>query len=206
MKRGVFGMLVLAGVMALGMAGRLLAVQGGTTTDNLKAAYQMAANAESCYKAFAVKADAEGYKSVAALFRAAEKSQDIHAAKCEAQIKKLGGAVTFKLAAAEVKSTRENLEAALKVQSAERAAKLAAFAAQAETEKNVPAMYAFKGAMAAEAQHVKYFTQALNGLEAWKAGDKVILVCLVCGYTTMDVTTKNCPVCQAPRSKFEDFK
>jgi rubrerythrin len=205
MKRGVFGILVLAGVMALGMAGRLLAGPG-TTAENLNAAYQMAANAESCYKAFAARADAEGCKSVAALFRAAGKSQNIHAAKCEAQIKKLGGTVTFKLEAAEVKSTRENLEAALKMQTAERSAQLAAFAAQAEAGKNVPAMYAFKGAMAAEAQLVKYFTQALGGMETWKAGDKDILVCLVCGYVTMDTATKNCPVCQAPRSKFEDFK
>ena len=46
----------------------------GTTLDNLQAAFEGESNAAAKYSAYAVKADAEGYKGAAVLFRAAARA------------------------------------------------------------------------------------------------------------------------------------
>jgi len=46
----------------------------------------------------------------------------------------------------------------------------------------------------------------LPELDSWKAPGKEFLVCLICVCTTMDKDIKKCPVCAAPRGKFEVFK
>lgn len=177
-----------------------------STIENLQYAYDGESNAKVRYEAFAAKADAEGYKSVGALFRAASKSESIHAAKHAAAIKKLGYNPQTTLKAPEVKSTKENLEAALKGETEELTNMYPAFLKQAQEEKNAAAARSFGGALKGEIEHAKLYKLALAELDSWKAPGKEFLVCLVCGYTTMDKDIKKCPVCAAPRGKFEVFK
>ena len=84
------------------------------TMSNLQTAFNGESNAHARYLAFAVKADAEGYAGVASLFRAAARAEEIHAGNHAAVIKDFGGIPVAKLEDPGVKSTRENLEAALK--------------------------------------------------------------------------------------------
>jgi rubrerythrin len=177
-----------------------------STLENMQAAFNGESNAKARYEAFAVKADAEGYKSVSALFRAAAKSEGIHAAKHEAAILKGGGQAKATIETVTVKSTKENLEAALKGEIVEKDAMYPAMITKAEADKNIPALYSFKGALAAEKMHAQYFQKALKGLESWKPAGKEFLVCVVCGYTTMDSKIMKCPVCAAPREKFDLVK
>ncbi|MFZ2655162.1 MAG: ferritin family protein [Victivallales bacterium] len=179
---------------------------GKTTLDNLQAAFNGESNAKARYEAFAVKADEEGYKSVAALFRAAAKSEGIHAVKHGEMIKKMGAEPKAAIEKADVKSTKENLEASIKGETYEKDSMYPSFIKQAEADKNAGAAMTFKGAMAAEIEHAKLYSQALKELDSWKAGGKVFLVCTVCGYTTMDQGLKQCPVCSAPRAKFDAVK
>lgn len=208
-KVGILSLLAVSLIAAAGVVSGAeeAAAKPSTTLDNLQAAYKSASAAKAGFEAFAAKAAEEGYFSVAALFKAGALSEGIHAKKCAAAIEKLGAAVVapeFKPPA--VKSTKENLEAALKGEIAANQAALPAFAKLAETEKNIPAMYAFKGALAAEAEFVKMARAALAGIEDWKAAGKEFLVCDVCGYPTMDKALVKCPVCAAPRSKFTEVK
>jgi len=177
-----------------------------TTAENLQIAFNGESNAKARYEAFAAKADEEGYKSVATLFRAAAKSEGIHAVKHEAAIKKSGGKAKATIEKVDVKSTKENLEAALKGEIAEKDTMYPEMIKTAEADKNTPALYSFKGALAAEKMHAQYFEQALKELEAWKVAGKEFIVCLICGYTTMDMKLQKCPVCAAPRSKFDLVK
>ena len=187
------------------LAGAAALAAGGTLA-NLQTAYQGESNAKARYEAFAVKADAEGYKSVAALFRATAHSEGIHATKHAAAIKKIGAVAKAEVAVPEVKSTRENLEVALKGEIAESTAMYPEFIKQAEADKNGKAKMSFMGALAAETEHAKLYQQALDDLDGWKAAGKTFLVCEVCGYTALDTGLKKCPVCAAPREKFEFFK
>lgn len=206
-RKTMAGLLGAAAVFA-GVSFDMLAegVAGKTTLENLQAAFNGESNAKSRYDAFAAKADEEGYKSVAALFRAASKSESIHAAKHADVIKKLGAEPKANIEKAEVKSTKENLEAALKGETYEKETMYPAFIKQAEAEKNAAAALSFKGAMAAEVEHAKLYAQANKELDSWKAAGKVFLVCTVCGYTTTDQNIKQCPICSVPREKFEVVK
>jgi len=194
-------------VLLLGLAGGLNAAEGAAkaTLDNLQAAYHGESNAKARYEAFAVKADEDGYKGVASLFRATAKSEGIHAAKHAVAIKKLGAEPKVTMEKIEVKSTKENLEAAEKGETAEKDTMYPAFIKQAEADRNPGAALSFKGAMASEASHAKLYQQALKELESWKVA-KDFLVCQVCGYTTLDKELKKCPVCAAPRAKFETVR
>ncbi len=178
----------------------------GTTLENLQAAYNGESNAKARYEAFAAKADEEGYKSVAALFRATSRSEGIHAEKHAAAIKKLNADPKADVQKPEVKSTKENLEAALKGETYEKESMYPAFIKQAEADKNSDAVRSFNGAMKAEIEHAKLYDEALKNLDGWKAAGKEFIVCTVCGWTTGDVSVKKCIVCAAPRSKFEPFK
>ena len=178
----------------------------GTTLENLQAAFNGESNAKVRYEAFAAKAEAEGYKSVASLYRATSKSEGIHAAKHAEMIKKAGAEPKATIEKADVKSTKENLEASIKGETYEKESMYPAFIKKAESDKNEGAARTFKGAMAAEVEHAKLYAQALKELDSWKETGKEFLVCQVCGFTSMDKNLKQCPVCSAPRSKFDVVK
>ena len=165
MMKQLLAMFVVGSVLCAGMAFKVNAedYSGKTTLENLQAAFNGESNAKARYEAFAAKADEEGYKSVAALFRAASKSESIHAAKHLAVLDKMGAPrVKLELAQPEVKSTKENLEAALAADIGPKNTRFPCFAKQAEAEKNEGALYSFKGAVAAETEYVKFFQQALG--------------------------------------------
>lgn len=180
---------------------------GKTTLDNLQAAFNGESNASAKYTAFAAKADEEGYKSVAALFRAAAMAEGIHAKKHAAVITKMGAVPKAEVGKPDVKSTKENLEAAFGGESYEKDTMYPEFIKVAEAEKKPQAVRTFKGAMAAEVEHAKMYKQALAELDAWKAAGKEFMVCTVCGYTSFnDPKLQKCPVCSMPREKFTIVK
>jgi rubrerythrin len=188
-------------VFAMGISGAFAA----TTLENLQAAYNGESNAKIRYEAFAVKADAEGYRGVASLFRAAAQAEGIHQANHAGAIEAMGGKPTNDIKAPEVKTTKENLAAALAGENHERLSMYPEFIRQAEGENNRKAVRTFKFALEAESMHAKYFEEASKNLDAWK-GAKTFLVCSNCGYTTADGSIKKCPVCSYPRKKINEVK
>jgi rubrerythrin len=174
-----------------------------TTLDNLVTAYNGESNAHARYVEFAKKADEDGYGQVASLFRAAARAEEIHAETHGEVIKKLGGTPKADLRKPEVKSTRENLEAALKGETYERDTMYPDFLRQAKAEKNRDAVRTFNFALSAETEHAKLYKEALDNLDSWKGGKKDFYVCPVCGYTVVKVDFEKCPVCSAPKDKYE---
>jgi len=176
-----------------------------TTLENLRTAFNGESNAKAKYEAFAVKAEAEGYLGAAGLFKAAALAEGIHAVKHAKAIEALGGEAKADIKPAVIKTTKENLKEALKGENHESKKMYPAFLKKAEADKNTQAMYSFRGAMAAEKMHAQMFSQALADLKGWKAKKK-FLVCQTCGYTTMDLTIKVCPVCSQPRGQFTEIQ
>ncbi|MFH0980058.1 MAG: rubrerythrin family protein [Planctomycetota bacterium] len=175
----------------------------GTTLDNLQSAYHGESNAHERYVAFAKKADEEGFGQVASLFRAAARAEEIHAQAHAEVIKKLGGTPKADIQKPEVKSTKENLEAALKGETYERDTMYPDFLKVAKAEKNLDATKTFNYALAAEGEHAKLYKQALDDLDQWKGGKKEFFVCAVCGYTVTKVDFEKCPSCFSPKEKYE---
>ncbi|MBF0544401.1 MAG: rubrerythrin family protein [Candidatus Riflebacteria bacterium] len=178
----------------------------GTTLENLKAALNGESNAKMRYKAFAEKADEEKYLQVARLFRVIARAEELHALHHAKIIEKMGASFSVDIKLPEVKSTRENLETALRDEKFEMERMYPAFAQKAEEEKQEFAMKTFKGAQAGEVQHAKFYTEALSNLENMKELKTDYLICTVCGYITIDLGIQKCPVCSSPRSKFESIK
>lgn len=209
MNRKIFFM-VLIGLICLS-TGALWAEEGSapvktSTLDNLQTAFNGESNANAKYLAFAARAKEEGYLGVEKLFLAAAKAEEIHAANHAKAIKRLGAEPKADLMAPEVKSTKENLEAALKGETYEKDVMYPDFIKQAQAEGNQQAVRTLRAAMLAEAEHAKFYTEALGNLDAWKEVKKSFIVCAECGYTTDDLAVAKCPVCSYPRSQFIEFK
>ena len=172
------------------------------TMSNLQTAFNGESNAHARYLAFAVKADAEGYAGVASLFRAAARAEEIHAGNHAAVIKDFGGIPVAKLEDPGVKSTRENLEAALKGETYERDVMYPQFLSQAASDASAEALRTFRLARAAEVEHARLYAAALEDLESMKAGE-TFYVCPVCGFTTRNPDSEPCPTCATPKENFE---
>ena len=78
----------LAATMAL--ESQLFPESASQTIEDLKIAYMGETTANAKYAAYALKAREEGYKDVAALFRAASEAERIHARKHRAVLMELG--------------------------------------------------------------------------------------------------------------------
>lgn len=105
-------------LITLIMAGFVYSVNSDKITsdsilDRLQSEYNKESNDVARYEAFAVKADEEGYQSVASLFRAAAKSEKVHSILHSSEIKKMGGMANATIDSVDVKTTRENLKIAL---------------------------------------------------------------------------------------------
>ena len=207
MKRVVRAL--VSGLCVLGIVGIVNAggVTAKATLDNLHKAYKQEQVNKTTYGAFAVKADEEGFKSVAGLFRALARSEGMRLEKHAGMIKELGGkADATQETVVKIKTTKENLETALKMETTDKEAMYKRFAEQATTDKQAHAAMSFNGAVAIGASNAKMIEQATKELDAWKAAGKEFLVCEVCTYVTMDLKIEKCPICAAPRSKFEVVK
>ena len=172
------------------------------TLKNLQAAFNGESNAGAKYAAFATQADEEGYRQAASLFRAASRAEKIHATNHAAVIKKLGGAPAADIHAPEIKTTADNLKAAIAGEEYERDVMYPEFIEVARTQNQVPAERTFRFALAAEAEHARMYTEALANLEKM-THQASYHVCPICGYTTLKLSFDRCPVCQAAKEKFE---
>ena len=173
------------------------------TLTNLQAAYNGESNAHARYLAFAQKAEAEGYAQVASLFRAAARAEEIHASNHAAVIKKLGAAPEADIKKAEIKTTAENLKAAIAGESYERDTMYPEFIKEAKAAKNRDAIRTFNMALGAEAEHAKLYSASVNGLASLK-GSKATgyFVCKQCGYTVAKVDFAKCPICFNPAAEY----
>jgi len=186
------------------MAAIAAGARAATTLENMQAAFNGESNAHARYVAFAAQADKEGYGEVASLFRAAARAEEIHAANHAAVIKELGATPNAKIDAPDVKSTRENLEAAIKGETYEKDTMYPEFLKQARADGNKPAVKSLNFAQAAEVEHAKLYGAALSNLEKLKNTKSVTyMVCPKCGFTARDPSFAKCPSCFTPKEQFE---
>ena len=162
------------------------------TAENLKDAFAGESQANRKYLAFAKKAEQEGYRQIARLFRAAGEAETVHA---HAHLRAMKG----------VGSTADNLQAAITGEAYEFQKMYPEFVQAAEAEKNQPALTSFKNAMAVEQTHHRLYSDALASLKGGKDLPATpIFVCQVCGHTQVGGAPDTCPVCKAKKEKFAE--
>ncbi len=160
------------------------------TSDDLQTAFAGESQANRRYTAFAQKAEAEGFKNIARLFRAVAEAETVHAL---GHLRVMGG----------VKSTAENVKGALDGETWEVGKMYPPMLAEAEKSGNAAAKISFRNALGAEKDHAALYAKALEAVSAGKdleLGD--LWVCGVCGHTVAGDPDERCPICGAPRARF----
>jgi rubrerythrin len=175
------------------------------TIENLKAGIKGETTASAKYAAFAKKAREEGHISVAKLFDAASLSESIHAANHNKALEALGEKMEDFKPEFEVKSTAENLQAAIDGETYEVTTMYPQFRSDAKAENVEKALKSFTWAYDTEKKHQQFYTKALEALKA-KTENTLPLdyaVCPVCGntYDKARVDAK-CAFCQTNSEKF----
>jgi rubrerythrin len=183
------------------------------TLQNLLAAFEGESNAHAKYSAFAAKADEEGLQGVASLFRATARAEQIHLTNHAKVIGHLGARAECEIHPVKVKSTLENLKAALGGETYEIDTMYPGFLAEATERNHTEAVRTFTWALEAEKTHARLYTEAIALLEAgktdsgsgsWLGDARDFYVCPVCGYTSeVPQEHERCPVCKLPWEKFE---
>lgn len=179
------------------------------TVANLKYAIRGETKASRMYAAFAKKAEEEGYSKIATLFRATSKSEEIHGANHTKVLEGMGEKMEDFTPEFEVKTTKENLEAAIGGETEEFTNMYPGFIDKAKEEGNNAAVRTFNGANETEKRHAVLFDAALKALNEKTEGDLPMsyLVCTICG-NTYDATKADdkCAICHAPREKYIEVK
>lgn len=179
------------------------------TIENLKYAFNGESTASAKYAAFAEKAKAEGFDTIAVMFLATSKAEAIHAENHKKVLEKLGEKVEApEIGKFDVLTTAENLADALKGETGEIDSMYPGFISTAETEKAADAVKSFTWAIDTEKKHQAFYKSAIEALAA--GGEKTLpakwFVCPVCG-NTFDAgnVSKSCDFCMTPEEKFIAF-
>ncbi|NLT23383.1 MAG: rubrerythrin family protein [Syntrophorhabdus sp.] len=157
------------------------------TQKNLEEAFSGESQANRKYLAFAKKADEEGFKQAAKLFRAAAEAETIHAHN---HLRELKG----------IKSTKENLMEAIGGETHEFKSMYPAMIEEAKAEGNAGAVRTFQFANDVEIVHAGLYQKALDTLG--KNEDTDYWICKVCGNTVEGEPPDECPVCKAKKVAF----
>jgi len=159
--------------------------------ENLAAAFAGESQANRKYLAFAKKATEEGFRQIAKLFRAAAAAETVHA---QNHFRAMDG----------VKTTTENLAAAIAGENYEVVSMYPPMLATAEAEGDKRASRSFKYALEVEKIHESLYRKAQELIGKGKDSPETeYYVCPICGYTHEGPITERCPVCNALPEKFE---
>ena len=160
-----------------------------TTIENLKTAFAGESQANQKYRAFAKKAEQDGFPNIARLFRTTAEAERIHA---EGHLKAQDG----------VCSTIENLEAAVQGETYEYTEMYPPMLAQAEADGHKGKRmigYALK----AEQVHARLYTLALEAARQGKdLTETEFYLCPVCGRIEFGKPSEPCPVCGTKPDKW----
>jgi Rubrerythrin len=156
----------------------------------LNQAYIGEAKAALRLKVYAQKAEDEGYKQMARLFRVISFSEEIHGTRALRVLR-------------EIKSTEENLAASF--ESEKKVAEVAydQFVKLAEEEGNKEASLQFSQSRDVEETHAKLYKQAMSHF--MEERETTYYVCKVCGYVADGILPDECPICGAKKEQFATF-
>lgn len=185
-------------------------VKTSKIVDDLKAGIKGELTASAKYEAYSKKAKEEGFKQIAVLFAATSKAEAIHADNHKKVLEKAGEKATEIVADTfTVKTTKENLEDALKGESYEVATMYPEFLADAEKENNKDAKKSFTWAMETEKNHKEFYQKALDLLASKKTSElpSIYYICPKCGNTYESKNVEDiCGLCGTGKDKFIEIK
>jgi rubrerythrin len=158
------------------------------TATDLQNAFAGESQANRKYLAWSKKAEQEGFKQVAKLFKAVAEAETIHA---HLHLREMGG----------IKSTKENLEAAISGEVFEYQKMYPEMIEDAKAEGVKTALVTFTYANEVEKVHAELYKKALTDLG--KNADADYYLCSVCGHTVENEPPDECPVCKSKKAAYK---
>jgi rubrerythrin len=156
---------------------------------DLKEAISGESQAFSKYRAFAAKAERDGFPNIAKLFRTTSAAEFIHAEGHMKALELIG-------------STADNLQAAIAGETYEFTDMYPPMHERAEAEGH-KAKRMFKYALGAEKVHAKLYQAALEAVESGKDLEEgEFYLCPVCGDIEFGKPEEACPICGAKASAY----
>lgn len=177
--------------------------QGGTI-ENLKAAITGETTASAKYAAYAKKAKEEKLDKIAKLFEAASKAEAVHAKKHTGVLEKMGVKMEPITPQFTVKTTKENLDDALKGETYEIETMYPGFIKKAKDEGKDDAVISFDWAFQVEKKHQALYKDAIAALAKndLKLLPDAYSVCPTCGNTFGANVPKVCEICGVAQAQF----
>jgi len=174
------------------------------SNDDLLAAYKGETTASAKYAAYSKKAEQEGYHQIALLFKAASTAEKIHATNHKAVLEDMGTKVSPINPDFTVKSTKENLQDAIKGETYEVTTMYPEFLKDAETAGNQMALISLNYAFKTEKKHRVMYENALAALgnNTVKSLTVVYYVCPTCGNTYDTTPPQRCGISMTSAEKF----
>lgn len=174
------------------------------TIENMKAAFKGETTASAKYAAYSKKAEQEGYREIALLFKAASRSENIHANNHRAVLQELGEAIPSVNPDFTVRSTKENLEDAVKGETYEVTTMYPDFINTAVASGSQLALISLNYAYKTEIKHKSMYEKALVALEtdAGKSLPSVYFVCPTCGNTYEIKAPTRCGISMTSSERF----
>jgi rubrerythrin len=147
-----------------------------STVSSLQTAFEAELNAAQRFRSFARAAEEEGLPGIGRLFRALARGEEIHAQSHAEVLRSLGIDPRATLADVEVKGTRENLQAAVALESSDRDGLYPTLLGAAREIGDSTPLGSLGVAMFVERAHVLLLGQALRDVEAGRdwAGDPCV--------------------------------
>ena len=170
-------------------------LKGSKTYDNLLIAYAGESQARNKYEFFAAKAQEEGYRQIAELFRETADNEKEHA---EIWYKHFVG----------IGTTPENLMTAAEGEHYEWSEMYPQFAEQAKAEGFNEIANKMQLVAAIEKEHEKRYRELIETLKngaVFQKDDKIVWICSNCGHEHVGTTAPQiCPVCGYGQAYFQE--
>jgi rubrerythrin len=163
------------------------------TKENLKSAFSGETQVHMKYLIFADKAEEEGFKNIARLFRAIAFAEMVHASN---HLNALNGS----------NITLDNLDIAIEGENFEVDEMYPSYKAVAELQDEKKAVKSMHYALEAEKIHAALYLEAKDAVTLNKdleIGE--VNICHVCGHTVIGNAPERCPICGVQRDKFKKF-
>ena len=174
------------------------------TIENIKAAITGETTASAKYAAYAEQAKKDGFDKVSLLFEAASKSEKIHANNHRAVLEQLGETMPEVIPNYDVRTTKENLEDAIKGETYEITTMYPDFIKVAKDEGVNIALISLNYSFQTEKKHKAMYENALNKLNDGTAQElsDMYMVCPTCGNTYDTQAPKRCGISMTPSERF----
>lgn len=171
---------------------------------NMQDAFKGETTASAKYEAYSKKAEEEGFHEIAMLFKAASKSEKIHANNHKSVLAGSSQTVPEITPEFTVKTTKENLKDAIAGEGYEVKTMYPEFLTNASTAKNQLSMVSLNYAYKTEQKHKVFYEKALAALEGntVKSLPTIYYVCPVCGNTYDNASPDRCGISMTAGEKF----